>query len=184
MMLAQATHPDRKQHRRPSSGRQDQDHQRQHRQLKPLSPDLSPEAKLSRSLSRLRHGQHARRHHEASDERPRGTSNRRHSSRPKTGSGEEGSTLWERRGAGALREVVTSQQPQSPARGQSSGPPSLSSVPGNGTARDVPALPSWFGGDFVADVVQSIHSPPSSHGSPTALERLERLEADALDVAA
>jgi hypothetical protein len=183
-MLAQATHPDRKQHRRPSSGRQDQDHQRQYRQLKPLSPDLSPEAKLSRSLSRLRHGQHARRHHEASDERPRGTSNRRHSSRPKTGSGEEGSTLWERRGAGALREVVTSQQPQSPARGQSSGPPSLSSVPGNGTARDVPALPSWFGGDFVADVVQSIHSPPSSHGSPTALERLERLEADALDVAA
>ena len=150
-----------------------------------LIPDLSPEQNLSRSLSRLRHGQRARRHHEASDDKPSGPSRQRHSSRAKTGSGEEGSTLWERRGSsGALREVVTSPQPQSPARGQSSGPPSLSSVPGNGTARDVPALPSWFGGDFVADVVQSIHSPPSSHGSPTALERLERLEANALDVAA
>ena len=161
-----------------------------------LVPDLSPEQNLNRSLSRLRHGQRARRPQEASDEKP--GSRQRHSSRPRTGSGEEGSTLWERRGApGALREVVTSPrpqsparevvtspQPQSPARGQSSGPPSISSVPGNVSARDVPAPPAWFGGDFVADVVQSIHSPPSSHGSPSALERLERLEAEALDVAA
>ena len=161
-----------------------------------LVPDLSPEQNLNRSLSRLRHGQRARRPHEASDEKP--GSRQRHSSRPRTGSGEEGSTIWERRGApGALREVVTSPRPQSPARevvtsprpqsparGQSSGPPSISSVPGNVSARDVPAPPAWFGGDFVADVVQSIHSPPSSHGSPSALERLERLEAKALDVAA
>lgn len=150
-----------------------------------LIPDLSPEAKLSRSLSRLSHGRHARRHHEASDDKPRSPSNRRHSSRPKTGPGEEGSTLRERRGSSSsLREVATSPEPQSPARGQSSGPPSLSSVPGDGTARDAPVLPSWFGGDFLADLHTSIHSPPSSHGSPTALERLERLEADALDVAA
>ena len=150
-----------------------------------LIPDLSPEATLSRSLSRLSHGRHARRHHEASDDKPRSPSNRRHSSRPKTGPGEEGSTLWERRGSSSfLREVATSPERQSPARGQSSAPPSLSSVPGDGTARDAPVLPSWFGGDFLADLHTSIHSPPSSHGSPTALERLERLEADALDVAA
>jgi hypothetical protein len=182
-----------KQHRQPSSSRQqpgpmgpegslsDRSRGRGQRASR-LVPDLSPEQNLSRSLSRLRHGQRARRPHEASDEKP---SRQRHSSRPKTGSGEEGSTLWERRAApGALREVVTSPRPQSPARGQSSGPPSISSVPGSGSARDVPAPPSWFGGEFIADVVQSIHSPPSSHGSPTALERLERLEVEALDVAA
>ena len=101
-----------------------------------------------------------------------------------TGSGEEGATLWERRGSvSALSPLVTSPQRQSPTQrsSQPSGPPSLSSMPG--TARDAPATPAWFGGDFVGDLVTSINSPPSSSGSPRVLERLERLEADALDLA-
>lgn len=87
------------------------------------------------------------------------------------------------RGSSALRPMATSPtglQRQSPAwRGSS---PSLSSR--SGTDRGphaAPATSAWFGGDFVEDLVTSIHSPREST-SPTALERLERLEADAFDV--